>query len=65
MDVRPTGGKDSQDDPKNPDAWEKEISRIGKGCAYVYSDGSLLEGGKMGGGSFIVRNDGVEPPWRK
>lgn len=46
VDVRPPGGKDRQDDHKNPDAWEKEISRVGKGGAYVYSDGSLLDGGK-------------------
>ena len=40
--------------------WEKEIDRFGKGGAYIYSDGSLLEGGNVGGGAFVVSNDGAE-----
>ena len=39
VDLRPV------DDPKDPGAWEKEINKTGKGGAYVFSDGSLLEGG--------------------
>ena len=50
VDVQSASGKDSLDDPKNPDAWEKEVSRVGKGGTYLYSDGSLLEGGNVGGG---------------
>ena len=36
------------DDPKNPEAWEKEISKTGKGGDYVFSNGSLLEGENIG-----------------
>ena len=52
MDVRPA------EDPKDPDEWEAELSRAGVGGAFVYSDGSLLEGGNVGGGAFI--EDGGE-----
>ena len=31
------------DDPKDPDAWEKEIGKAGIGGAYVFSDASLRE----------------------
>ena len=55
VNVRPAGGgEDSKDDPKNSDAWEKEIGKIGKGGAYVFADGSLLDGGNVGGGAFVV-----------
>ena len=60
VDVRPAGGKDSQDDPTKPDAWEREISRFGKGGAYVYSDGSLLDRGNVGGGALVGKSDGAE-----
>ena len=36
VDVRPAGGTDSQDDPKKPGAWEREISRVGKG-GFMYT----------------------------
>ena len=31
-------------------AWEREISRAGKGGTYIFSDVSLLEGGNVRGG---------------
>ena len=43
VDVRPV------DDPKDPEAWEKEIMKEGAEGAYVFSDGSLLESGNVGG----------------
>ena len=49
--MRPTGGKGSDNDPEDPDAWEKEIGKTGIGGAYVFSDGSLLENGNVGGGA--------------
>ena len=39
---------------------EKEIRNTGKGEDYVFSNGSLLEGGRMGGGAFIVKRGGTE-----
>ena len=47
VDVRPAEGL------MDPDKWEAEISRAGAGGAIVYSDGSLLERGNVGGGAFI------------
>ena len=47
--VRPTGGRD----PEDPEAWEKEIGKAGKGGAYVFSHGSLLEGGNGERGAFV------------
>ena len=44
------------DDPKDPDAWEKEISKAGIGGACVFSDGSLLENGPCGGWTICRRN---------
>ena len=41
--------------PEDPEEWEKEI---GKGGAYIFSDGSLLENGNVGGGAFIVSSRG-------
>ena len=29
VDIRPTGGQDSPDNPRNPNAWEKEMSKEG------------------------------------
>ena len=58
--VRPCGGKGSDEDPGDPKAWEKEISRAGIGGAYVYSDGSLLEGGSVGGGAVVIGVGGEE-----
>ena len=60
VDVRLTGGKDTKDDPRNPDAWEKEIGKIGKGGAYMFSSGSLLNGGNVGGGAFVVGKGGKD-----
>ena len=60
VDVIPAGGKDSKDDPRNPEAWEKEISKIGKGGAYIFSDGSLLDGEIVGGVAFVVGKGGKE-----
>ena len=48
------------DDPKDSDAWEKETSKAGIGGAYVFSDGSLLENGNVGGGAFVIGTDGQE-----
>ena len=48
------------DDPKDPGAWEKEIGKEGVGGAYIFSDGSLLEIGNVGGGAFMVGTDGAE-----
>ena len=48
------------DDPKDPGAWEKEIGKEGVGGAYIFSDGSLLETGNVGGEAFVVGTDGVE-----
>ena len=44
----------------NPDAWEAEISKGGIDGAFVFSDGSLLESGDIGGGAFVVGTDGRE-----
>ena len=54
VEVRPV------DDPKDPEAWEKEIGKEGVGAAYIFSDGSLLETGNVGGGAFVVGTDGEE-----
>ena len=48
------------DDPKDPDAWEKEFRKAVIGGAYVFSDGSLLESGNVGGGAFIFGSKGAE-----
>ena len=48
------------DDPKDPGAWEKEIGKEGAGGAYIFSDGSLLETGNVGGGAFVVGTEGAE-----
>ena len=64
VDVRPRGGKESE---KEPNEWEKEIGKAGKGGAYIFSDGSLLEAGRdnggvvvVGGGAFIIGTEGGE-----
>ena len=46
VDVRPTGGKESE---KDPEEWEKEIRKAGIGGAYIFSNGSLLESENVGG----------------
>ena len=33
VDVRPTGGKGSDQDPEDPDAWEKEIGKAVRGIS--------------------------------
>ena len=48
------------EDPKDPEAWEKEIRKEGVEGAYIFSDGSLLESGNVGGGAFVVGTDGGE-----
>ena len=61
MDVGPCGAKGSEkNDPEDPDAWEAEISKTGKWGDYVFSDGSLLEGGNVGGVAFVVKEGGAE-----
>ena len=55
--VRPSGGKESEQDP---DAWEQEIGKAGRGGVYLFSDGSLLETGNVRGGAFIVGPGGME-----
>ena len=57
VDVRPIGGKESEEDPEE---WEKKIRKAGIGGAYIFSDGSLLESGNVGGGAFIVDSRGAE-----
>ena len=47
-------------DLKGPEEWEKEIGKEGIGGAYIFSDGSLLESGNVGGGAFIVGSRGAE-----
>ena len=59
--VEPTGGKGSEQDPEDPEAWEKEIGKAGIGVAYIFSDGSLLESGNVRGEAFIEES-GV---WRQ
>ena len=50
LDIRPIEAKGSwETDPEDPDAWEDEIRKAGIGGAFVFSDGSLLENGKVGG----------------
>ena len=39
---------------------EKDIRKAGVGGAYIFSDGSLLESGNVGGGAFIVGSRGAE-----
>ena len=50
-------GKGSKEDPEDPEAWGKSISTTGAGGAFVYSDGSLLEGDNVGGGAFAAELD--------
>ena len=45
---------------EDPEAWEKEISKVGAGGDFIFLDGSLLEGGNVAGGAFIVAADGGE-----
>ena len=66
VEVRPCGGKGSNQDPEDPEACEREIGKAGLGGAYIYLDGSLLNnnndndnGGKVGG-SFGVGPGGEE-----
>ena len=47
-------------DPKDPEESEKEIGKAGIGGAYIFSDGSFLESGNVGGGAFVVGTDGRE-----
>ena len=47
-------------DPKDPDAWEKEISNTGIRGDYVLFDSSLLEGGNVGEGAYVVKYVGAE-----
>ena len=58
VDLRPCGVKGGENnDPEDPNAWEAEMSKVGFGGAFVFSDGSLLENGKVGGGAFVVDVD--------
>ena len=51
IDVRPIGVKGGEkNDLEDPDAWEAEISRAGRGGAFMFSDGSLMNSGNVGGG---------------
>ena len=61
VDLRSSGAKGSEQNPNDQDAWEREIRRAGVGGALVFSDGSLLEGGVVGGGAFVMRtgNQGI------
>ena len=47
-------------DPKDPEEWKQEIRKTGIGGAYIFSDGSLLESGNVGGGAFVVGINGRE-----
>ena len=44
----------------DPEAWEEEIKKEGVEGAYIFSDGSLLESGNVGGGAFVVGTEGGE-----
>ena len=44
-------------DPEDPDAREAEISEAGRDGAFIFSDGSLLEGGNVGGGAMVIGKD--------
>ena len=46
--------KESEQDPNDPKAWESEIKNTGLGVAIIYQDGSLLDWGRVGGGTFVV-----------
>ena len=60
-DVRLTGGNGSEKkNPEDPGAWENEISKVGAGGVFIFSDGSLLESGNVGGGAFVVGTNGKE-----
>lgn len=69
IDIRPGGGRGSPDDTDNPDIWEKEIRVAGVGGAFIYSDGSLLEGENVGGGPLSwgaleqMRKRNMALPW--
>ena len=54
---RTVQGKVSEHDPEDADMWEKEISRIRADGAFVFSDSSLLEGGNVRGGVFVMNKD--------
>ena len=43
-----------------PGYTEAEICKAGIGGAFAFSDGSLIEGGNVGGGAYIVGTDGQE-----
>ena len=58
--MRSTGGKGSDQGPEDPDAWGKDIGKAGRGGAYIFSDGSLLETGGVRGGAFVVGSEGTE-----
>ena len=46
------------DDQKDPEEWENEIGKAGMGGAYIFSDGSLLGSGNVGGVSVHSRLKG-------
>ena len=61
VDVRPIGAKGGEkNDPEDPEAWDAEIRKAGIGGTFEFSDGSLLESGKVGGGAFVIDTDGQE-----
>lgn len=60
VDVKPSGAKSSEQDPNDPGGWETEIQKAGAGVAYIYSDGSPLESGVVGGGAYVVGTMGME-----
>lgn len=51
---------EQKNDPHGPDTWEVEISTTGAGGSFVYPDGSMLEGGNVGGSAIVVLRDGAE-----
>ena len=48
------------DNPKEPEAWEKEIGKKGAGGTYIFSDSSLLELGNVGRHALVVGTEGQE-----
>ena len=61
VDVRPTGWKGREkNDLEDLGAWGDEIGKVGKGRAFVFSDGSPLESGNAGGGAFVVGSYGAK-----
>ena len=60
VDVRLTGGKESE---KDPEEWGKEIRKAVMRGAYIFSDGSLLESGNVKVGRLWSTHGGQMSRW--